>query len=233
MCAAKKDVRFAPNSDRESGFPANGHVRFTPESGHLQCNGANNNIDEVRQRLKQQHHHESCRCSFALAASAPSRRSRETRPVFCRACNRLVYSQLIVWSFRSSVLLALSRRCRASSMNASSSSSGISFQRLSFISNSLGANDATTRRYSTGRSTRATFTASSPYCSKSFATASSSAVQILSREPFLRPPVFVRGSPGLNCVSLLIIFPVLSLRSPALLLARAKVGARSRETPHA
>jgi hypothetical protein len=37
ICSAKRHVRFAPNSDRESGFPANGHVRFTPESGHAQC----------------------------------------------------------------------------------------------------------------------------------------------------------------------------------------------------
>jgi len=35
ICAAKSDVRFAPNSDRESGFPAKGHVRFTPESGRV------------------------------------------------------------------------------------------------------------------------------------------------------------------------------------------------------
>ena len=26
-----------PNSDRESGFHANDHVRFTPKSGHVQC----------------------------------------------------------------------------------------------------------------------------------------------------------------------------------------------------
>jgi hypothetical protein len=37
ICAATSHVRFTPNSDRESGFPANGHVRFTPESGHVQC----------------------------------------------------------------------------------------------------------------------------------------------------------------------------------------------------
>jgi hypothetical protein len=36
ICAAKTHVRFTPNSDRESGFPANGHVCFTPESGHVQ-----------------------------------------------------------------------------------------------------------------------------------------------------------------------------------------------------
>jgi hypothetical protein len=35
ICSAKGHVRFAPNGDRESGFPANGHVRFTPESGHV------------------------------------------------------------------------------------------------------------------------------------------------------------------------------------------------------
>jgi hypothetical protein len=34
MRSAKGHGRFAPNSDRESGFPANGHVRFTPQSGH-------------------------------------------------------------------------------------------------------------------------------------------------------------------------------------------------------
>src|SRR5262245_52501722 len=33
MCAAKRNVRFTPNSDRESGIPAKGHVRFTPKSG--------------------------------------------------------------------------------------------------------------------------------------------------------------------------------------------------------
>jgi hypothetical protein len=37
ICDAKCDVRFAPNSDRESGFPARGHVRFTPESGRVRC----------------------------------------------------------------------------------------------------------------------------------------------------------------------------------------------------
>ena len=37
MCGANRDVRFAPNSDRESDFPAEGHVCFTPESGHLHC----------------------------------------------------------------------------------------------------------------------------------------------------------------------------------------------------
>jgi hypothetical protein len=35
ICAAKSDVCFAPNSDRESGFPANDHVRFTPNSGRV------------------------------------------------------------------------------------------------------------------------------------------------------------------------------------------------------
>jgi hypothetical protein len=37
MCGAKRHVRFTPNSDRESGHAANGHVCFTPESGHVQC----------------------------------------------------------------------------------------------------------------------------------------------------------------------------------------------------
>jgi plastocyanin len=32
ICTAIGHVRFAPNSDRESGFPANGHVRFTPKA---------------------------------------------------------------------------------------------------------------------------------------------------------------------------------------------------------
>src|SRR5262245_19504852 len=40
MCGATSHVRFTPNSDRESGFPANGHVRFTLESGHVQCNSS-------------------------------------------------------------------------------------------------------------------------------------------------------------------------------------------------
>src|SRR5262245_39113522 len=38
MCVAKSDVRFTPNSDRESGHPQT--VRFTPESGHVRCNGS-------------------------------------------------------------------------------------------------------------------------------------------------------------------------------------------------
>jgi hypothetical protein len=29
ICSAQAHVRFTPNSDRKSGFPANGHVRFT------------------------------------------------------------------------------------------------------------------------------------------------------------------------------------------------------------
>jgi hypothetical protein len=37
ICSAKGHVRFAPNSDRESGFPANGHVRFAPKSRHVRC----------------------------------------------------------------------------------------------------------------------------------------------------------------------------------------------------
>jgi|SRR5262245_30171984 len=37
MCGARAHVRFAPNSDRESGHAANGHVCFTPESEHVQC----------------------------------------------------------------------------------------------------------------------------------------------------------------------------------------------------
>src|SRR5262249_16758941 len=37
MCVATGDVRFPPNSDRESRHPQNGHVRLTPESGHVQC----------------------------------------------------------------------------------------------------------------------------------------------------------------------------------------------------
>jgi hypothetical protein len=37
ICSAKGHVRFAPNSDRESGLPQTGHVRFTPESGHVRC----------------------------------------------------------------------------------------------------------------------------------------------------------------------------------------------------
>jgi hypothetical protein len=32
--ASQKAMSALPNSDRESGFPANGHVCFTPESGH-------------------------------------------------------------------------------------------------------------------------------------------------------------------------------------------------------
>ena len=36
--AAKCDVRFTPESDRESELCQKGHVRFTPESGRLQRN---------------------------------------------------------------------------------------------------------------------------------------------------------------------------------------------------
>ena len=36
MCGAKGHVRFTPISDRESEFPQT-DVRFTPESGHVQC----------------------------------------------------------------------------------------------------------------------------------------------------------------------------------------------------
>jgi hypothetical protein len=35
ICSAKGHVRFAPNSDREIGFPADGHVRITPKSGRV------------------------------------------------------------------------------------------------------------------------------------------------------------------------------------------------------
>ena len=41
ICAATRDVRFAANSDRKSRHAANGHVRFTPESGRV---GANRHI---------------------------------------------------------------------------------------------------------------------------------------------------------------------------------------------
>jgi len=32
ICAATSDVRFTPNSDRESRHASNGHVCFSPES---------------------------------------------------------------------------------------------------------------------------------------------------------------------------------------------------------
>jgi hypothetical protein len=32
ICNATSDVRFTPNSDRESRHAANGHVRFTPKA---------------------------------------------------------------------------------------------------------------------------------------------------------------------------------------------------------
>jgi hypothetical protein len=35
ICGATSHVRFTPNSDRESGHAANGHVCFTPKSGHV------------------------------------------------------------------------------------------------------------------------------------------------------------------------------------------------------
>jgi hypothetical protein len=34
-CAAKSDVRFAPNSDRKSRFSQTGHVCFTAERGRV------------------------------------------------------------------------------------------------------------------------------------------------------------------------------------------------------
>jgi hypothetical protein len=37
ILAAISDVRFTPNSDRESEFSQKGHVCFTPESGHVRC----------------------------------------------------------------------------------------------------------------------------------------------------------------------------------------------------
>src|SRR5262249_18877505 len=39
ICGAKSHVRFPPDSDRESGPLTNGHVCFTPESGHVRCTG--------------------------------------------------------------------------------------------------------------------------------------------------------------------------------------------------
>ena len=36
ICAATSHVRFTPSS--ESGHAANGHVCFTPKSGHVRCN---------------------------------------------------------------------------------------------------------------------------------------------------------------------------------------------------
>src|SRR5262245_15516762 len=85
----------------------------------------------------------------------------------------------------------------ATSMKASNSSSEISWSRESTISNSLGNRLATMRKYSTGFSTRAIFTASSPNSSKSLAMASRSAVLMRSREPFLRPPP-LPGFPFVN-----------------------------------
>jgi hypothetical protein len=41
MCGALVHVRFTPKSDRESGLPANGHVRITPQSGRV---GANRHV---------------------------------------------------------------------------------------------------------------------------------------------------------------------------------------------
>jgi hypothetical protein len=40
ICSAAAHVRFTPNSDRESGLPANAHVRFTPKSGLMQRTSA-------------------------------------------------------------------------------------------------------------------------------------------------------------------------------------------------
>ena len=70
------------------------------------------------------------------------------------------------------------------------SSSVISVRRESVISNSIGEREATSLRYSIGRSTRAMRIVSSPFSSKSLASASRNAVLSLSRAPFLRPPTF-------------------------------------------
>jgi hypothetical protein len=37
MCGATVHVRFTPDSDRKSRHAENGHVRFSPESGHVRC----------------------------------------------------------------------------------------------------------------------------------------------------------------------------------------------------
>jgi hypothetical protein len=37
MCNAPTHVRFTPDSDRESRYGTNGHVRFTPKSRHVRC----------------------------------------------------------------------------------------------------------------------------------------------------------------------------------------------------
>ena len=35
--AVQKGTSGLPDSDRESGFPQNGHVRFTPKTRHVRC----------------------------------------------------------------------------------------------------------------------------------------------------------------------------------------------------
>src|SRR5262249_34570906 len=40
MCSAKGHVRFAPNSDRESGLPQTVMSASPPKSGHLRCNSS-------------------------------------------------------------------------------------------------------------------------------------------------------------------------------------------------
>jgi hypothetical protein len=40
MRSAKRHFRFTPNSDRKSRHAANGHVCFTPNSGHVRCSSA-------------------------------------------------------------------------------------------------------------------------------------------------------------------------------------------------
>jgi len=37
MCGAKAHVRFAPNSDRESGLPQTVMSALPPGSGHVRC----------------------------------------------------------------------------------------------------------------------------------------------------------------------------------------------------
>jgi hypothetical protein len=51
---AKSHVRFAPHSDQRKRIPANGHVRFTPESGHVRCTSSMSALGQYRTNAVQQ-----------------------------------------------------------------------------------------------------------------------------------------------------------------------------------
>ncbi len=137
----------------------------------------------------------SCRLGWLPSAGVrgTSNPPRETQLAWDTACNRRAGSQ---FAFAVSPPLSLAAfpatRFRASSMRASSSSSGMSFNRLSLMSNSFGNIAAITRRYSCGRSARVMRIAFGPFCSKSSHRAATNLAVSLLRDPLTRPPVFSR-----------------------------------------